>query len=86
MTTVDENTGYGNIDKDDFVKLLERNGFQINSEKKISLNYKIEKVFIDNFIKSTYVNDFPEVVGEIREEFLKEYIRRIEELSKLVSS
>ena len=36
MSTVDKKTGYGNIDKDDFVKLLESHGFRVRSAKQSS--------------------------------------------------
>ena len=29
MSTVDEKTGYGNIEREDFVKLLESHGFRV---------------------------------------------------------
>ena len=73
MSTVDKKTGYGNIDKDDFVKLLESHGFRVRSAKPIILNYKFSKVFLDNFVKHAYSDDFPELVGDERKEFFQEF-------------
>ena len=76
MTTVDKKTGYGNIDKDDFVKLLESHGFRVRSAKTITLNYKFSKVFLDNFVKHAYADDFPGLVGDERKEFFEEFNTR----------
>ena len=84
MTTVDKKTGYGNIKKEDFTKLLKSNGFKVNDVKNIDLDYKLQKDFVDNFVKDAILNDFPELVGGEREQFFAEYIPRVEKLSKIV--
>ena len=85
MSTVDEKTGYGNIDKEDFVKLMESLGFRVDEAKTVSLNYKLHKDFVKGFVQENIMNDFPEIEGEDREEFFKEYLPRVEQLNKVVS-
>ena len=85
MSTVDKKTGYGNIKKEDFVKLMERLGFKVEDAKTVDLDYKLHKDFVDGFLKETILNDFPELVGPDREEFFSEFINRVEELNKVVS-
>ena len=85
MSTVDEKTGYGNIDKEDFVKLMESLGFRVDEAKTVSLNYKLHKDFVKGFVQENIMNDFPEIEGEEREEFFKEYLPRVEQLNKVVS-
>ena len=85
MSTVDEKTGYGNIDKEDFVKLMESLGFRVDEAKTVSLNYKLHKDFVKGFVQENIMNDFPEIQGEEREEFFKEYLPRVEQLNKVVS-
>ena len=85
MSTVDEKTGYGNIDKEDFVKLMESNGFRVDEAKTVNLNYKLHKDFVERFVEETILNDFPELKGEEREEFFREFIPRVEELNRIVS-
>ena len=85
MTTVDKKTGYGNIKKEDFVKLMERLGFKVEDAKTVNLNYKLHKDFVDGFLQENILNDFPEIVGGEREEFFKEFISRVEQLNKVVS-
>ena len=85
MSTVDEKTGYGNIDKEDFVKLMESLGFRVDEAKTVSLNYKLHKDFVKGFVQENIMNDFPEIEGEDREEFFKEYTTRRKQLNKIVS-
>ena len=85
MSTVDEKTGYGNIDKEDFVKLMESLGFRVDEAKTVSLNYKLHKDFVKGFVQENIMNDFPEIQGEEREEFFREYLPRVEQLNKVVS-
>ena len=85
MSTVDERTGYGNIKMEDFVKLMENNGFRVDEAKTVNLNYKLHKDFVERFVEETILNDFPELEGEEREEFFREFIPRVEELNRIVS-
>ena len=75
MSTVDEKTGYGNIKREDFVKLLETHGFRVAEAKDLTLEYKLSKKFAEGFMQNTISTGFPELVGVEREEFFKEYIR-----------
>ena len=84
MSTVDQKSGYGNIEKGDFVKLLESHGFRVDDAKEVSLDYKLHKDFVDNFVKDAILSDFPELVGEERKQFFEEYIPRVENLSNIV--
>ena len=83
MSTVDQ-SGYGNITEEDFVKLLESKGFRVDDAKTIPLEYKFDKDFIKNFFKQTIMTSFPDLVGEKRTEFFNEYIPRVRELSTIV--
>ena len=84
MSTVDKN-GYGDITQDDFVKLMETNGFRVDQAKTIPLEYKLDNDFVKNFFKQTIMTSFPELVGDKRTQFFKEYIPRVRELSSIVS-
>ena len=84
MSTVDKN-GYGDITQDDFVKLMETNGFRVDQAKTIPLEYKLDNDFVKNFFKQTIMTSFPELVGDKRMQFFKEYIPRVRELSSIVS-
>ena len=83
MSTVDKN-GYGDITQDDFVKLMETNGFRVDQAKTIPLEYKLDKDFVKNFFKQTIMTSFPELEGDKRTQFFKEYIPRVRELSTIV--
>ena len=83
MSTVDQ-SGYGNITEEDFVKLIESKGFRVDDAKTIPLEYKFDKDFIKNFFKQTIMTSFPDLVGEKRTEFFNEYIPRVRELSTIV--
>ena len=85
MSTVDEKTGFGNIDKEDFVKLLESQGFRVDEAKTVTLDYKLHHDFVERFVQDTILHSFPEIVGEEREEFFTEYFARVKELEKIVS-
>ena len=85
MSTVDEKTGYGNIEREDFVKLLEGHGFRVKEAKNLTLEYKLSNKFSEGFRQNTILNAFPELVGVEREEFFKEYISRANQLKKIVS-
>ena len=85
MSTVDEKTGYGNIEREDFVKLLESHGFRVEEAKDLTLEYKFSKKFSEGFRQNTISTAFPEIVGVEREEFFKEYINRADQLKKIVS-
>ena len=85
MSTVDEKTGHGNIEKEDFVKLLESQGFRVDEAKDVALEYKLSQKFAGGFIQNTILKAFPEIVGEEREEFFKEYMARADLLKKVVS-
>ena len=85
MSTVDEKTGYGNIKREDFVKLLESHGFRVEEAKDLTLEYKFSKKFSEGFRQNTISTAFPEIVGVEREEFFKEYINRADQLKKIVS-
>ena len=79
-----DQSGYGNITEEDFVKLLESKGFRVDDAKTIPLEYKFDKDFIKNFFKQTIMTSFPDLVGEKRTEFFNEYIPRVRELSTIV--
>ena len=85
MSTVDEKTGHGNIEKEDFVKLLESQGFRVDEAKDVSLKYKLSQKFAGGFIQNTILKAFPEIIGKEREEFFKEYMARADLLKKVVS-
>ena len=85
MTTVDEKTGYGNIRREDFVKLLESHGFKVADAKDLTLEYKLSKKFSEGFRQNTILSAFPEIVGVEREEFLQEFLSRADQLKKIVS-
>ena len=85
MSIVDEKTGYGNIKREDFVKLLETHGFRVAEAKDLTLEYKLSKKFAEGFMQNTISTGFPELVGVEREEFFKEYISRADKLKKIVS-
>ena len=85
MSTVDEKTGYGNIKREDFVKLLESHGFRVAEAKDLTLEYKLSKKFAEGFMQNTISTGFPELVGVEREEFFKEFISRADQLKKIVS-
>ena len=53
MSTVDEKTGYGNIEREDFVKLLESHGFRVEEAKDVSLDYKLHHDFVERFVQET---------------------------------
>ena len=84
MSTVDQ-SGYGNITEEDFVRLIESKGFRVDEAKTIPLEYKLDKDFVKNFFKQTIMTSFPDLVGEKRKEFFSEYIPRVRELSTFVS-
>ena len=84
MSTVDQ-TGYGDIIQEDFVRLMESKGFRVDHARTIPLEYKLDKDFVKNFFKQTIMTSFPELVGDKRTEFFKEYIPRVRELSTIVS-
>ena len=84
MSTVDQ-SGYGNITEEDFVRLIESKGFRVDEAKTIPLEYKFDRDFIKNFFKETIMTSFPDLVGEKRKEFFNEYIPRVRELSTIVS-
>ena len=84
MSTVDEKTGYGNIKREDFVRLLESHGFRVDEAKAVPLEYKLSKEFLEGYIQKTIRTAFPEIMGEEREEFFKEYITRVDRLKKPV--
>ena len=83
MSTVDQ-TGYGDIIQEDFVRLMESKGFRVDHARTIPLEYKLDKDFVKNFFKQTIMTSFPELVGDKRTEFFKEYIPRVRELSTIV--
>ena len=85
MSTVDEKTGYGNIEREDFVKLLESHGFRVEEAKDVTLDYKLHHDFVERFVEETIHHSFPEIVGEEREQFFAEYFARVRELEKIVS-
>ena len=85
MSTVDEKTGYGNIKREDFVRLLENHGFRVDEAKDLTLEYKFSKKFSEGFIQNTILTAFPEIVGVEREEFFKEFISRADQLKNFVS-
>ena len=86
MSTVDEKTGYGNIEREDFVKLLEAHGFRVEEAKTVTLDYKLHSDFVERFVQETIVHSFPEIVGEQRDQFFTEYFARVKDLEKIVSS
>ena len=53
MATVDEKTGYGNIRREDFVKLLESHGFRVDEAKTVTLEYKLHHDFVERFVQET---------------------------------
>ena len=85
MTTVDEKTGYGNIRREDFVKLLESHGFRVDEAKTVTLDYKLHPDFVERFVQETILGSFPEIVGEEREQFFTEYLARVKDLENIVS-
>ena len=85
MSTVDEKTGYGNIEREDFVKLLESHGFSVKEAKDVTLEYKLHNDFVERFVEETILHAFPEIVGEEREQFFAEYFARVKDLEKIVS-
>ena len=84
MSTVDQ-SGYGNITEEDFVKLIQSKGFRVDDAKTIPLEYKLDRDFVHNFFRQTIMTSFPELVGEKRKEFFNEYIPRVRDLSTIVS-
>jgi len=84
MSTVDQ-TGYGDIIQEDFVRLMEAKGFRVDHARTIPLEYKFDKDFIKNFFKQTIMTSFPALVGDKRTEFFNEYIPRVRELSTIDS-
>ena len=84
MSTVDEKTGYGNIKREDFVRLMESHGFSVDEAKAVPLEFKFSKEFLEAYIQNTLLAAFPEIMGEEREEFFKEYITRVDRLKKPV--
>ena len=85
MSTVEEKTGYGNIKREDFVKLLESHGFRVAEAKNVTLDYKLHPDFVERFVQETILDAFPEIVGEEREQFFREYFARVKELEEIVS-
>ena len=84
MSSVDKKTGYGNIVMEDFVKLVETQGFRVDESKAITLHYKLNKDFVSGFVKNTILTSFPEIEGQEREEFFREYIHRADKLKHIV--
>lgn len=78
MSTVDNN-GMGHIIQDDYVKLMQNHGFQVDDCQTLPLNYRFTKDFTRNFFKSTILSSFPELNGDVRKEFFDEYIARAKE-------
>ena len=80
-----DQSGYGNITEEDFVKLIQSKGFRVDDAKTIPLEYKLDRDFVHNFFRQTIMTSFPELVGEKRKEFFNEYIPRVRDLSTIVS-
>ena len=51
MSTVDEKTGYGNIKREDFVRLMESHGFRVDEAKDVTLEYKLHPDFVEGFVQ-----------------------------------
>jgi len=80
MSTVDQE-GHGSIEEEDYVRLMENHGFQVDGVKTIPLNYKITRTWIKNIFKSIMLTSFPELTGDKRKAFFTEYISRVKELN-----
>ena len=55
MSSVDKKTGYGNIVMEDFVKLVETQGFRVDESKAITLHYKLNR-------QNNYKNNIQELI------------------------
>jgi len=75
-STVDPD-GHGYIEEGDYVRLMENNGFQVESAKTIPLKYKLDRNFVKNFFKATVLTSFPELTGDTRKAFFTEFIARV---------
>merc|ERR1712168_263875 len=84
MSTVDHK-GNGPIIEEDYIKLMENNGFKIEYSKSQSLHYVFNEEFIRNFFKSTILTSFNELQGKEREMFMEEFVRRLREKRQLTS-
>lgn len=76
MSTVNKE-GLGHIIESDYVQLMKNMGFKVAESKSLSLGYILHRDFTKNFFKSSILTAFPELEGEAREMFFKEYISRI---------
>ena len=84
MTNVDKKTGYGNIQVEDFVKLVENLGFRVDNVKTVGLDYKISEELVKGFVDAAHQNVWPEITGLERKEFFAEFIGRAEKLKSMV--
>jgi len=87
MSTVDQK-GYGPIIEQDYIKLMENNGFKVTYSKSQALNYVFHDDFIRNFYKSTILTSFNDLESKEREKFMEEYVTRLksnEQLNKSLS-
>ena len=85
MSNVDKKTGYGNIQAEDFVKLMEGHGFRVDDVKTLDLDFKLTKEVVDGILQKLVLPSLPSIVGPEREEFFKEYISRADKLTHIVS-
>ena len=83
MSTINKN-GFGDMITEDFVKLMENNGFRVDDAKTVPLKYKFETDFIRNYFKSVVITSFPELQGDTRKKFFNEFIPRVKDLTQLV--
>jgi len=84
MSTINKN-GFGDMITEDFVKLMENNGFRVDDAKTVPLKYKFETDFIRNYFKSVVMTSFPELQGDTRKKFFNEFIPRVKDLTQLDS-
>ena len=82
MSTVDQ-YGFGSIEKNDYVKLMEKHGFRVDSAEDILLKYAVSWKFSKNLIQTKVLTGFPELYGEDRRKFCSEYMDRIEQQNTL---
>ena len=82
--------GYGPIIEEDFTKLMEALGFCVKQSKTTKHLYKFDKTYLRNFEQTLFdptdSTAFPELEGEHRTRFFKEFFRRINESCKFVCS
>lgn len=82
MSTVDHK-GNGPIIEQDYVKLMQNNGFKVKFSKNQPLNYVFNDDFIRNFFKSTILTSFQELEPKEREMFLEEFVRWLKSQKQL---